>query len=115
METEKRDRIRKIADERFSWAEMAKRSLGRNWAKFSAAQQQEFVPLFTNLIYGAYMDKVADYKGEQIVYKGEKVEGRLRDCERYHHHGKEYPDTRRVQVDERQRISGSSTTSPSRA
>jgi phospholipid transport system substrate-binding protein len=74
MEAEKRARIRKIADERFAWADMARRSLGRNWTKLSEAQRQEFVPLFTELIYGAYMDKVTDYKGEKIVYNGEQTE-----------------------------------------
>ena len=74
MEAEKRARIRKIADERFAWAEMARRSMARNWAKMSDAQKQEFVPLFTNLVYQAYMDKVADYKGEKIVYGGEQTE-----------------------------------------
>ena len=74
MEAEKRARIRRIADERFAWAEMARRSMGRNWAKLSDAQKQEFVPLFTSLVYQAYMDKVADYKGEKIVYGGEQTE-----------------------------------------
>lgn len=73
MEAEKRARIRRIADERFAWSEMARRSLGRNWAKLSEGQKQEFVPLFNNLVYQAYMDKVADYKGEKIVYSGEQV------------------------------------------
>jgi len=73
-ETERRDRIRRLCDERFAWSEMARRSMGRNWAKLSEAQRQEFVPLFTGLVYQAYMDKVADYKGDKIVYNGEQVE-----------------------------------------
>jgi phospholipid transport system substrate-binding protein len=75
MEAERRARIRRIADERFAWSEMARRSMGRNWAKLSEDQRQEFLPLFNNLVYQTYMDKVADYSGEKIVYSGEQVDG----------------------------------------
>lgn len=72
---ERRKLIRKEADERFDWEEMARRSLARHWAGRTDEEKREFTSLFSDLLERAYMDKVEGYSGEKVVYEGETVEG----------------------------------------
>ncbi|NIS61011.1 MAG: ABC transporter substrate-binding protein [Proteobacteria bacterium] len=72
---ERRKLIRKAADERFDWEEMARRSLARHWAGRTDEEKREFTSLFSDLLERAYMDKVEGYSGERVVYEGETVEG----------------------------------------
>jgi phospholipid transport system substrate-binding protein len=72
---ERRKLIRKAADERFDWEEMARRSLARHWAGRTDEEKREFIPLFSDLLERTYMDKVEGYSGEKVVYEGETVEG----------------------------------------
>jgi phospholipid transport system substrate-binding protein len=51
----------------FDFAEMAKRSLGAQWQKRSAEEQQQFVEVFTEVLEGAYVDTIESYNGEKIV------------------------------------------------
>jgi phospholipid transport system substrate-binding protein len=51
----------------FDFAEMAKRSLGSQWQKRSAEEQQQFVEVFTEVLEGAYVDTIESYNGEKIV------------------------------------------------
>jgi phospholipid transport system substrate-binding protein len=67
--------IRKIADERFDWQEMSRRSLGQHWVKLSEEDRKTFVSLFSQLLDRTYMEKVEDYSGERVFYTGEKVDG----------------------------------------
>lgn len=73
--TERRARIRKIAGDIFDFGETAKLALGRHWRQRSPAEQQEFVKLFTDLLEHAYISKIETYRGEQVSYSGESVEG----------------------------------------
>jgi phospholipid transport system substrate-binding protein len=72
---ERRRLIRKAADERFDWEEMARRSLGRHWAQRSAEGKKEFVSLFSELVERTYMSKVENYSGEKVQYEGETIDG----------------------------------------
>jgi phospholipid transport system substrate-binding protein len=74
---ERRRLIRKAADERFDWEEMARRSLGRYWAQRSAEEKKEFVRLFSELVERTYMSKVEYYSGEKVQYEKETIEGEL--------------------------------------
>jgi phospholipid transport system substrate-binding protein len=67
--------IRKIADERFDWQEMSRRSLGPHWAKLSEEEKKTFVNLFSQLLDRTYMERVEDYSGEKVSYTGEKIDG----------------------------------------
>jgi phospholipid transport system substrate-binding protein len=67
--------IRKTADERFDWEEMARRSLGRYWAQRTPEEKKEFVRLFSELVGRTYMSKVEDYSGEKVRYEGETIDG----------------------------------------
>ena len=74
---ERRIAVRKIANESFDFAEIARRSLGRHWQPLSEAQRTEFVGLFGDLLERSYISKVELYVGEKVVYSGERVDGDL--------------------------------------
>ena len=77
MAAERRAAIRKEAESIFDFPETAKRALGRHWQSLSAAEQSEFVSLFTDLLERAYLVKIERYSGEPIVYTGDSIEGEL--------------------------------------
>lgn len=68
----RRQKLKEAVNERFAFDEMAKRSLGPQWQKRSAAEQQEFVRLFTDLLEGTYLSKVEEYSGEKIQFVNER-------------------------------------------
>jgi phospholipid transport system substrate-binding protein len=71
----RRAEIRRIADSLFDFAEMSRRALGRHWADRTAAERDEFVRLFGDLMARAYIGKMDRYTGEPIAYIGERVDG----------------------------------------
>lgn len=73
-ESEKQAKIRAAADERFDWAEMARRSMGRNWTNLTPEQKAEFTRIFSDLVDRTYMDRVEGYSGEIVNYTGESIE-----------------------------------------
>ena len=77
MAAERRAAIRKKAESIFDFPETAKRALGRHWQNLRAAEQREFVSLFTDLLERAYLLKIERYSGEPIVYTGDNIEGEL--------------------------------------
>jgi phospholipid transport system substrate-binding protein len=70
----RRQKLKEAVSERFDFGEMAKRSLGAQWQKRTAAEQQEFVRLFTELLEGAYLSKLEEYSGEKIQFVNERQE-----------------------------------------
>lgn len=78
---ERREQLRQILATRFDFGEMAKRSLGANWHKGSATEQQQFVRLFTNLLESSYIGQIEAYAGEKIIYGREAVEQDQADVE----------------------------------
>ena len=72
---ERRAQIRQVAESLFDFRDMARRSLGPRFEELGAADQDEFVQLFTNLIAASYMSKVEAYAGEPIQYLDETVNG----------------------------------------
>lgn len=71
----RRAEIRRTVSQRFDFAEMAKRSLARDWRKRTPEEQKEFVALFTDLLENTYINKIEKYQNEKISYTGERVEG----------------------------------------
>lgn len=68
-------RLKQIADSRFDYGEMAKRSLGGQWDKLAERERQEFVDLFTELLTATYMEKIHAYSGEEVTFLNERLEG----------------------------------------
>jgi phospholipid transport system substrate-binding protein len=57
-----------IINEVFDWQELSRRTLGREWKKFSPDQQKEFVTLFEKLLEGIYADRILAYTQEKIKF-----------------------------------------------
>ncbi len=54
----RRAKIRRIVSQRFGFAEMGKRAMGRHWRKLKPAQRKEFIPLFSDLLERSYISKI---------------------------------------------------------
>jgi len=72
---ERRRAMIAAVDECFNWPDMAQRALARHWQPRTPAERKEFVPLFTELVRHTYMANVEGYTGEQVLYKGERIDG----------------------------------------
>ena len=72
---ERKAAVRRIANDIFDFAEIAKRSLGRHWQGRSEAERKEFVTLFADLLERSYISKIDLYGGEKILYTGERIDG----------------------------------------
>jgi len=64
--------IREIILPSFDFAEMAKRSLGSQWKNLDG-RQSEFVGAFSEYVESSYMNTLASYRGEKVVYLRERV------------------------------------------
>ncbi len=63
--------IREIINEVFDWNELSRRTLGRNWKKFSPEQRTEFTELFSRLLEGIYADRLLAYTNEKVIFEKE--------------------------------------------
>jgi phospholipid transport system substrate-binding protein len=66
-------KIRSIVNEIFDYTELSRRTLGREWTKFNAPQQNEFVKLFGDLLEKTYADKLLSYSNEKVVFDKESM------------------------------------------
>jgi len=71
---ERRDQLRRVIFARFDFAEMARRSLGPEWRRRTAAEQQEFINLFTDLLQDSYIGTIESYSGDKVGYTRELQE-----------------------------------------
>jgi phospholipid transport system substrate-binding protein len=62
----KKDRIQAIAWERFDFVTMSKLVLKRDWKRFDAAQQQEFVAEFKEHLSARYGENLGRYENEKV-------------------------------------------------
>jgi len=72
---ERRAAIRKVANDIFDFGETARRSLARHWAQRTAAEREEFVQLFADLLERSYISRIEAYGGEKITFVGETIDG----------------------------------------
>jgi len=72
---DRRAAVRKIADDIFDFQETAKRSLARHWQARTAAEREEFVRLFADLLERSYLSRIELYGGEKIAYLGDATDG----------------------------------------
>ena len=73
-EKERRTAVRKAIEKRFNFEEMAKRSLAAHWKDRTAAEQKEFVALYTDLLENSYIKKIERYENEKVLYTDERVD-----------------------------------------
>ena len=67
----KKEKLRPIYERMFDDVELSRRTLARNWNSLNAAQRQEFVQLFREVLEKAYIDKILSYTNEKIVFDRE--------------------------------------------
>jgi phospholipid transport system substrate-binding protein len=60
--------IQQIINEVFDFNELSRRTLGRDWRKFSPDQQKEFVSLFEQILQNVYADRILAYTQEKIEF-----------------------------------------------
>jgi phospholipid transport system substrate-binding protein len=68
-----KEKLRPIYERMFNDVELAKRTLAKNWNSMNAAQRQEFVQLFRQVLEKAYIDKILAYTDEKIVFDRETM------------------------------------------
>ena len=72
----RREKIMAVAVQRFDFAEMSKRVLGKTWKTIDEQQRVYFEQLFTKLLENAYIGKMESYSGGQDVqYQEERIKG----------------------------------------
>ena len=78
--TDNKARLRQIIFPRFDFAEMARRSLGNRWSALKG-KEAEFVAAFMQFAEGSYMNALASYRGEKIIYGRENIDANFADVE----------------------------------
>jgi phospholipid transport system substrate-binding protein len=73
---EKKESLRRVIHERFSYATMSQLSLARHWKKRSDEEKKAFIEMFGQLLEEIYVSKIDDYTGEEVVYVKEFVRGK---------------------------------------
>jgi phospholipid transport system substrate-binding protein len=73
--TQRRQRLRELAEAHFDFATMARSSLGYHWPKISQSQQQQFVTLFSSFIEDAYLDKIQGYVNLKFEVARQRMNG----------------------------------------
>lgn len=68
---EQRKVLSQLSDGIFDWVELSRRTLALNWNKLDVDQRGEFVSLYKQLLEKTYMDRIQDYKDEQVEFTAE--------------------------------------------
>lgn len=71
----RRQQLSQTVRQRFEFTIMAQRTLGKHWQGASAAEQQRFVALFSDLLEESYIGRVEAYSDEQVLFVGERLAG----------------------------------------
>lgn len=74
---ERRQAIRRIAEETFDFAEVSRRSLGRHWAERTLPEREEFARVFADLLERTYFGQIGILAAEKVAFVGDRVEGDL--------------------------------------
>jgi phospholipid transport system substrate-binding protein len=72
---ERRAAVRKVAVEAFDVQETARRALGPHWQARTAAEREEFVLLFAELLEQTYIARIDYFGGEKLRFVSEKIDG----------------------------------------
>lgn len=71
----RRRMLEEVVARRFDYAEMSKRALATYWVPLTETDRTEFVEVFRKFLSDRYAEKIEGYKGEQVVYLSERIEG----------------------------------------
>jgi phospholipid transport system substrate-binding protein len=70
---QRRENLRKVIYERFSFEKMSQLCLGKHWKDRSDAEKKEFIELFGKLLEETYISKIEGYTNEKVEYLKEVV------------------------------------------
>jgi phospholipid transport system substrate-binding protein len=70
---ERRKAIHAIVVANFDFHEIGKRALARHWQDRTPEEREEFVVLFSDLLWRTYIDILEKYENESVQYLGEDV------------------------------------------
>ncbi len=68
--------IGNVFAERFDYYEMSKRVLGKEWRELDDEHRTEFTQLFRKLLEKNYINRIAEFSNEEVVYKNERSLGK---------------------------------------
>jgi len=71
----KRHRVQDVVYESVDFETLSRLVLARNWSRFSAAQQTEFMSQFREHLSMTYGRNVENYKNEKVTITGARAEG----------------------------------------
>ena len=74
-QNDKREAVRKVAEQIFDVNETARRALGPHWRTRNPAEREEFVQLFADLLERTYISKIDLYGGERLRFMTETIDG----------------------------------------
>ncbi|MEA2109158.1 MAG: ABC transporter substrate-binding protein [Pseudomonadota bacterium] len=69
------EKVVQLFKQHFDLSYTSKMCLGRHWRKISAAEKDEFVGLFSDLLKSTYVGRVDEYSGETVSYNKEIMQG----------------------------------------
>jgi len=73
---QRREQLSSLIRNRFEFTVMSRSTLGKHWKKASAAQQQQFKALFSDLLEATYIGRIESYTDEKVIYGDEKIRGK---------------------------------------
>jgi len=72
---ERRQQLEKVIGNRIAYDEMARRSLGPQWAQLNEEERQEFVRLYAQLLRDTYSSRFDRYSDEKVEFLQETLQG----------------------------------------
>lgn len=72
-QTERREKVSDLIKVRFSYEEMAKRTLGKHWNDRTDKEKKEFTEVFTKLVERSYIDKLETLSNDTVVFGSETI------------------------------------------
>jgi phospholipid transport system substrate-binding protein len=70
---ERKQLILDVVNRMFDFRGMARSSLGQNWNRLTAEEQDNFVSLFARLIEKRYIGKIDSFDNQKVVYKDKRI------------------------------------------
>lgn len=63
-----------VINQVFDFTEVSKRTLARNWTRFSVGERQEFRDLFSELLGNIYIEQIQrSFEGEKVIFSGQEM------------------------------------------
>jgi phospholipid transport system substrate-binding protein len=71
---EQREKLVMLIKKFFDFKQMTRLTLATNWKKFSPAQREAFIAVFTDFLAGVYINRIqGEYQNETVAYLDQKL------------------------------------------